>query len=98
VTGSILSSSGLDERRRRALFRSRHRGLREMDLLLGQFSDAHLARLTDRELTDYEALMDAPDAEVFSWLTGAAPTPAGHDTPLFRKLLQFHTHSGPLAL
>ena len=38
-----LSSAGLDPRRRRILFRARRRGLREMDLALGAFADAHLA-------------------------------------------------------
>ena len=93
-----LSSAGLDERRRRALFRSRHRGLREMDLLLGQFSDVHLASLSEEELADYESLMDVPDADVFSWLTGAAETPIRYKTPLFRKIGDFHRHSGPLPL
>ena len=37
-----LSSAGLDERRRRFLFRARRRGLREMDLALSAFADAHL--------------------------------------------------------
>ena len=93
-----LSSEGLDERRRRALFRARHRGLREMDLLLGRFADAHLARLSEGELADFERLMDAPDVEVFSWLTGAETIPSNFATPLFEKLKLFHTHHGPLPL
>ena len=31
---------GLDARRRRLLFRSWHRGIREMDLIMGRFADA----------------------------------------------------------
>lgn len=95
---SSLSSSDLDPRRRRALFRSRHRGLREMDVLMGRFCDAHLASLSEDELTDFESLMEAPDQQVLSWLIGAAPAPVPYDTPVFRKLAEFHTHSGPLDL
>ena len=40
-----LSSEGLDARRRRLLFRCRHRGIREMDFVLGRFADAQLTAL-----------------------------------------------------
>ena len=44
MSGSDLSSGGLDARRRRALFRAWRRGLREMDLVMGQFADDESAR------------------------------------------------------
>ena len=40
MTGTTRSSAGLDERRRRLLYRSWHRGTREMDLIMGRFADA----------------------------------------------------------
>ena len=51
-----LSSAGLDPRRRRILFRAWRRGLREMDLALGQFADAHLTELGDAEIDEFERL------------------------------------------
>ena len=98
MTESPLSSAGLDERRKRALFRSRHRGMREMDVVFGAFADACLPTLSVGDLQDFENLMDAPDADVFAWLTGAVPAPVSYDTPLFRKIADFHRHAGPLAL
>ena len=50
-----LSSAGLDPRRRRILFRAWRRGLREMDLALGQFADAHLTELGEEELARVRA-------------------------------------------
>ncbi len=81
-----LSSAGLDERRRRILFRARRRGMREMDLVLGAFADAYLPTLTEAELEEVEAWLDLPDPEILSWLTGGVPIPARFDTPLFAKL------------
>jgi antitoxin CptB len=89
-------SAGLDPRRRRVLFRSWHRGMRETDLLLGQFADAHIAALSEEELDQFEALLEALDRDVFSWLTGEVATPSAYDTALFRKILAFHTHSEPI--
>ena len=92
------SINGLDVRRRRTLFRAWHRGTREMDLLFGQFADAKLAALPEAELDDFELLMAAPDRDVFSWLTGEVATPGNYDTPVFRRLRDFHTHDSPLHL
>ena len=50
MTGPTRSSHGLDLRRRKLLFRSWHRGIREMDLVMGRFADAEIGRLTDTEL------------------------------------------------
>ncbi len=46
MTGTTRSSEGLDVRRRKLLFRSLHRGMREMDLIMGRFADATIAQLT----------------------------------------------------
>jgi antitoxin CptB len=90
MTGSTRSSEGLDARRRRMLFRSWHRGIKEMDLIMGRFSDAHIAELSDRELDDYEKLMELRDQEVLSWIDGTIAVPPAHDTPLFRRLRDFN--------
>jgi antitoxin CptB len=82
-----LSSAGLDPRRRRILFRARRRGMREMDLALGGFADAHLPTLTEAELDEFELWLDLPDPEILSWLTREAPLPDRFDTPLFAKLV-----------
>ena len=90
MTGTERSSEGLDPRRRRLLFRSWHRGIREMDLIMGRFADATIADLTDEELADYERLMDVPDPQLFVWLTGDEPVPQDQDTALFRRLRAFN--------
>ncbi|MGB6174835.1 MAG: succinate dehydrogenase assembly factor 2 [Methylocella sp.] len=93
-----LQASGLslDARRRRILFRSWHRGMREMDLILGRFADAEIAGLCESELDDYELLLEAPDRDVFSWLTFEAETPRLYDTPVLGKIRAFHSHAGPI--
>ena len=90
MTGSTRSSEGLDPRRRRLLFRSWHRGIKEMDLIMGRFSDAHIAELSELELDAYEALMELRDQEILSWIDGTGQVPVAYDTPLFRKLRNFN--------
>ena len=78
MTGTTRSSEGLDARRRKLLFRSWHRGMREMDLILGSFADAEIGALTDDEIDQYERLLDIPDTEFLPMVTGEQPIPAGH--------------------
>jgi antitoxin CptB len=81
-----LSSAGLDPRRRRILFRSRRRGIREMDIALGNFAEIHLETLDEAQLAEFELWLDLPDPDLMSWVTGEVPAPAEIDTPLFRRL------------
>lgn len=89
-TGSRISSEGLSERRRKLLFRCWHRGIREMDLILGRFADAHVATLADEELDEIERLLDVPDQEIYTWVNGERPVPEPYATTLFAKLRAFN--------
>ena len=90
TTGTNLSSEGLDPRRRRLLFRCWHRGIREMDLVLGKFADAQLASLTDAELDELDRWLEVPDQQIFAWVNGMEMMPQEFDTALFRRLRDFH--------
>ncbi len=89
MTGTTRSSADLDIRRRKALFRSWHRGMREVDLILGSFADGEIAALSEEELGIYEALMSEPDGDILKWVTGETPVPSRHDTPVFAKVLSY---------
>jgi antitoxin CptB len=91
MTGSTRSSEGLDERRRRLLYRAWHRGTKEMDLIMGPFADATIADLSDAELTEFETLNDLPDPDLYAWVSGDVPVPPEFDTGLMRKLRAFHS-------
>jgi antitoxin CptB len=90
VSGRQLSTEGLDERRRRLLFRCWHRGIKEMDLVMGRFADAHLKGFSDADVGAFEALLAAPDQQMFAWVTGSEPVAAEFDTPMFRRLRDYH--------
>lgn len=90
MTGTARSSDGLDARRRKLLFRAWHRGMREMDLIMGRFADARIEQLPAAELADFEHLMEVPDRELLAWITGEADVPPNYNTALFRRLRDFN--------
>ena len=96
MSGSTRTSAGLDERRKRTLFRAWHRGIREMDLIMGRFADAEIGAMSEDDLSDFERLIEVPDRDLYLWITGEAETPSNYDTGLFRRLQRFHAHTAPI--
>ncbi|HZS64321.1 MAG TPA: succinate dehydrogenase assembly factor 2 [Xanthobacteraceae bacterium] len=90
MSGMTRSSEGLDRRRRKLLFHCWHRGIREMDLIMGRFADAHIGALSAAELDDFEELAAVADHKLLGWFTGEFEVPAEYDTPVFRKVRDFH--------
>ncbi|WP_099867804.1 FAD assembly factor SdhE [Pararhizobium haloflavum] len=90
MTGTTMTSAGLDPRRRRLLFRAWHRGIREMDLVLGSFADREIAKMDEAELDMFERLLEIDDREMVKWVTGEAQLPPHLDTPLFGRIRAFN--------
>ncbi|MBB6254332.1 succinate dehydrogenase assembly factor 2 [Nitrospirillum iridis] len=84
-----LPEDALTVRIKRLTFRSWHRGMKEMDLLMGTFAEKHLAGFSSEQLDRYEHLLDLNDPDVFDWLLGRTPFPDDVDAELM-ALLQAH--------
>jgi antitoxin CptB len=89
MTGSTRSSGGLDDRRKRLLFRCWHRGTREMDLILGRFADTEISTLSDADLAELERLLEVPDPDLYAALTGDTPLAPEYASTLFDRIKAF---------
>ena len=90
MTGSLLSSADLDPLRKKLLFRAWHRGIREMDLILGRYADTHIADMSAAELEEFAVLLEVFDRDLIQWFTGEVETPSVWNTTLFQKIKQYH--------
>lgn len=79
----------IEDRRKRLRFRSWHRGMREMDLLMGSFADAHVGGFDSGLLDRYEALLELSDPDLYNWMSGREPVPPEHDDDVMRLLTAF---------
>ncbi|MBZ7921585.1 succinate dehydrogenase assembly factor 2 [Ensifer sp. 2YAB10] len=89
MTGISRTSADLDPRRRRILFRAWHRGIREMDLILGQFAEAELSLLSDADLDELETIMREEDNDLVRWITGEQPVPPQYQTSMFERIAAY---------
>ncbi|MEZ0223173.1 MAG: succinate dehydrogenase assembly factor 2 [Alphaproteobacteria bacterium] len=77
-------------KRKQMLFRSWHRGTREIDLLLGKFAEAHIPGFDAAQLELYDRFLNNSDPDIYNWLTGQEPVPPAEDTAVVRLLLAFY--------
>ena len=69
--------------RKRLSIRSWRRGTKELDLILGQFSDKNLTELKMSELNLYEQFLSNDDYLIYNWLFGKEDSPK-----IFKSLIK----------
>ena len=78
-----------ETRLRRLVYQSSYTGMKETDLLLGRFAKLHLPQLSDDELGQYEALLDAGDDRIYAWAVVGEPAPDIHDNRVLDLIKDF---------
>ncbi len=78
-----------ESRIKRMVFQCKHRGMQEMDHLMGPFAEAHLAEMTDEQLDRMDALMMEFDGDVLRWILGTAEPPPEFDNDVLAMLRAF---------
>lgn len=76
-------------RRNKLKFRAWRRGFREADLILGPFADQNLGSMDNAELDAFEALIEAPDHDLYGWITGVTVAPKAFEGPMLESLREF---------
>ena len=76
-------------RRKRLLYLSQHRGMKEADILIGSFAAQHLASMSLPQLERYERLLEEEDADLMDWLMGKYPVADDVKSDVFTLLKQF---------
>ncbi len=84
-----VQEDGVEKRRKRLLYQSRHRGTKESDLFLGAFADRYLTEFTAGQLAEYDTILAETDNALFDWIYRRAAPPARLDGEVMRLLLNF---------
>jgi len=80
-----------EARRKRARYRAAHRGTKELDILLGRFADAEIAKMDDAELNAFEEFLALPDPDIENWLLAReGHAPEGQTGEFVARLKLFH--------
>ena len=71
-----------ENKRKRLIFRSWHRGMKEMDQILGSFANKYVPKFTESELDLYEQLLENSDPEMYDWSCGRVDVPANQHSEI----------------
>ena len=74
---------------KKLLYRSNHRGTKEMDLLIGGFAKENLNKLNSDELKEFELLLNFTDKELSSWLVDNKKNKELENFSISQKIKQF---------
>ncbi len=83
------SYEGIEHRRKQLRYRSWHRGMKEVDLILGRFADTNLDTFSAHQLDQFERILDQSDPDLYAWVSGRQPLPAKLDNNVMKLIMNF---------
>ena len=75
--------------KKQIIYRSMHRGSKEMDLLLGNFVKRYINEFNDTELRDLERLLFIEDEVIYKWYFEKNPNISIPNTRVLTMLKKF---------
>ena len=78
------------EKRKRLLYRSLHRGCKEMDVILGNFALHHIYLLSAEEINEYEKVVDTNDYQLYKYIVGEELVPEYLNSNLMKNIVDFN--------
>ena len=84
-----MSLTDLEITRKRLLWRATHRGIKEMDILVGGYAQLNLAKMGQTELTQFADLLEIPDQDLLSWATKQSSVPLEQQSAMLEAMLRF---------
>jgi antitoxin CptB len=82
-------NDNLDIMRKRLLWRATHRGIKEMDIIVGGFAQENLAKMDEPNLLHFADILEIPDQDLLSWMTHLETMPELRKSELLMAILTF---------
>ena len=79
----------IDNLKKKILYRSEHRGIKEMDLLLSNFVKRYLNFLNEGELYELESLLNIDDEVLYKWYLNKERSTLVPENGITKKLKEF---------
>lgn len=77
----------LENTKKKLIFRSWHRGTKEMDLLMGSFAKGYVPDFSAEEVSQYEDLLGLSDPDLYNWYTKREEIPSNLNNSVMQKFL-----------
>lgn len=85
----MVNKAIMEDTRKKLIYRSWHRGTKEMDLIMGHFADQFIPTCSNSDLVAYEELLIENDPDLYNWISGREDVPARLNNPVLDRLIGF---------
>ena len=73
--------------RKKILFRSWHRGTKEMDLILGEFANNNVSDMDLEDLNKFQEFLNLSDTDLYKWIMTEDDSFPKEFESLFKKII-----------
>ncbi|APZ30261.1 FAD assembly factor SdhE [Rickettsia conorii] len=71
---------------KKLFYRSKNRGCREMDYILGSFAEKYLSLMDEKKLGSYSFILCLNDNDLYNWVNNKSSAPSYLDAEIIDKL------------
>ncbi|AFC71003.1 succinate dehydrogenase assembly factor 2 [Rickettsia hoogstraalii] len=71
---------------KKLFYRSKNRGCKEMDYILGSFAEKYLSLMDEKKLEGYTLILDQNDNDLYNWINNKSSAPSYLDAEIIDKL------------
>ncbi|AAY61217.1 MULTISPECIES: succinate dehydrogenase assembly factor 2 [spotted fever group] len=71
---------------KKLFYRSKNRGCKEMDYILGSFAEKYLSLMDEKKLGSYSLILDQNDNDLYNWINNKSSAPSYLDAEIIDKL------------
>ena len=73
---------------KKLLFKASHRGIKEMDIILGSFAEKNLETMNEENLKLFEEILEIPDPDLYKWFASEDVSIPEKYTALVKEILK----------
>jgi antitoxin CptB len=84
-----MSLETTTNKRKRLIFRSWHRGMKEMDQIMGSFANKYVPIFSENDLDLYAQLLENSDPDIYDWICRRVDVPANKKSKILDLLLDY---------
>ena len=83
----MSENAEIENKRKRLIYRAWHRGMREMDMLIGNFARNHVPDFNEQELQEFEEMLSYNDQDLYDWYSKRRSLPAEKESDVMMMFL-----------
>ncbi len=80
--------ANLSDRKKKLRWHSWHRGMRELDILVGTMVDNNIFHMSEEDLIMLEEFLELDDAVLWSWVSKQKPIDAKYDNQIWKWICE----------